>query len=96
MTERITTLRLGTRGSALARWQTDYIAARLTAVWPGLVVEVAVLHTQGDRVLDKPLPLIGGKGSVHRRTGEPRCTAAPSTWPSTASRTCPPNCRPAS
>ena len=62
MTERITTLRLGTRGSALARWQTDYIAARLTAVWPGLVVEIAVLHTQGDRVLDKPLPLIGGKG----------------------------------
>jgi hydroxymethylbilane synthase len=62
MTERIATLRLGTRGSALARWQTDYIAARLTAAWPGLVVEIEVLHTQGDRVLDKPLPLIGGKG----------------------------------
>jgi hydroxymethylbilane synthase len=55
-------LRLGTRGSALARWQTDYIAARLQEAWPGLEVEIVVLHTQGDRILDKPLPLIGGKG----------------------------------
>jgi hydroxymethylbilane synthase len=62
LTEQIATLRLGTRGSALARWQTDYIAARLTAVWPELAVAVEVLHTQGDRILDKPLPLIGGKG----------------------------------
>ncbi|MFN3335263.1 MAG: hydroxymethylbilane synthase, partial [Caldilinea sp.] len=62
MTEHIATLRLGTRGSTLARWQTDYIAARLSAAWPGLAVEVEILHTQGDRILDKPLPLIGGKG----------------------------------
>lgn len=62
MTEHITTLRLGTRGSALARWQTEFIAAQLSAVWPGLTVGIEVLHTQGDRILDKPLPLIGGKG----------------------------------
>lgn len=62
MTEHITTLRLGTRGSALARWQTEFIAAQLSAVWPGLTVGIEVLHTQGDRTLDKPLPLIGGKG----------------------------------
>jgi hydroxymethylbilane synthase len=62
MTEHIATLRLGTRGSTLARWQTDYITARLSAAWPGLAVEVEILHTQGDRILDKPLPLIGGKG----------------------------------
>lgn len=62
MTEHIATLRLGTRGSTLARWQTDYVAAQLRAAWPGIVVEVEVLHTQGDRILDKPLPLIGGKG----------------------------------
>jgi hydroxymethylbilane synthase len=55
-------LRLGTRGSALARWQTDFIAARLQEAWPGIEIEIVVLHTQGDRVLDKPLPLIGGKG----------------------------------
>lgn len=62
MTEHIATLRLGTRGSTLARWQTDHIAALLKTAWPGLVVEIEVLHTQGDRILDKPLPLIGGKG----------------------------------
>jgi hydroxymethylbilane synthase len=55
-------LRMGTRGSALARWQTDHVAARLQEAWPGLEVEIIVLRTQGDRVLDKPLPMIGGKG----------------------------------
>ncbi len=56
------TVRLGTRGSVLARWQTDYVAGLLRAAWPGLHAEVVVFHTQGDRILDKPLPLIGGKG----------------------------------
>jgi len=55
-------LRLGTRGSALARWQTDYVAGLLVAAWPELTCEVIVFRTQGDRVLDTPLPLIGGKG----------------------------------
>ena len=48
-------LRMGTRGSALARWQTDYIAARLQEAWPGLEIEITVLHTQGDRILDAEL-----------------------------------------
>lgn len=56
------TVRLGTRGSALARWQTDYIAARLQEAWPNLTPEIVVLTTRGDQVLDTPLPLIGGKG----------------------------------
>lgn len=55
-------VRLGTRGSALARWQTDLVAGLLTAAWPDLVPETVVLRTQGDRILDRPLPLIGGKG----------------------------------
>ena len=55
-------LRLGTRGSALARWQTDYIAALLRGAWPDLVLEQVVFQTHGDRTLDTPLPLIGGKG----------------------------------
>lgn len=56
------TLRLGTRGSALARWQTDYVAGLLADAWPALTCTVVVFHTQGDRVLDTPLPLLGGKG----------------------------------
>ncbi len=55
-------LRLGTRGSALARWQTDFVADLLRTAWPELVLEVVVFHTRGDRILDTPLPLIGGKG----------------------------------
>jgi hydroxymethylbilane synthase len=57
-----TTIRLGTRGSALARWQTDHVAARLREVHPGLQTEIVVLTTRGDQVLDVPLPQIGGKG----------------------------------
>lgn len=55
-------VRLGTRGSALARWQTDWVAGLLSAAWPDLVPETVVLRTQGDRIPDRPLPLIGGKG----------------------------------
>ena len=56
------TIRLGTRGSALARWQTDHIAMLLQTAHPGLSIEVVVIGTHGDRVLDTPLPLLGGKG----------------------------------
>jgi hydroxymethylbilane synthase len=56
------TVRIGTRGSALARWQADHVAGLLRATYPGLRVEIVVLTTHGDRVLDTPLPLIGGKG----------------------------------
>lgn len=56
------TIRIGTRGSLLARWQTDHVRGLLLAAHPTLTVEVVVMSTQGDRVLDTPLPLIGGKG----------------------------------
>lgn len=56
------TVRLGSRGSALALWQTEHVASLLHAAFPGLTVEKVVLQTRGDRVLDTPLPLIGGKG----------------------------------
>ncbi|MDT0632708.1 hydroxymethylbilane synthase [Rubrivirga litoralis] len=57
-----TVLRLGTRTSRLATWQADHVAAELEAAWPGLVVEKVPFVTEGDKVLDKPLPEIGGKG----------------------------------
>lgn len=56
------TLKLGTRPSQLARWQTDFVAAALCAAWPGLRTEVEVYTTRGDRELSRPLPEIGGKG----------------------------------
>jgi hydroxymethylbilane synthase len=51
-----------TRPSALARWQTRWVIAALQQAWPALECEEIVITTQGDRVLDKPLPEIGGKG----------------------------------
>jgi len=52
-------LRLGTRASALARWQADWVAARLTEL--GIEVELVPITTQGD-VKTQPLGQIGGQG----------------------------------
>ena len=51
-----------TRASALARWQTQWVMHALQSIHPGLSCEEKLVTTQGDRVLDKPLPEIGGKG----------------------------------
>lgn len=51
-----------TRPSALARIQTKWIIQALQRAHPGLVCEEKVITTQGDRILNKPLPEIGGKG----------------------------------
>lgn len=51
-----------TRPSALARWQTQWVIRALQQSHPALVCEEKVITTQGDRILDKPLPEIGGKG----------------------------------
>jgi hydroxymethylbilane synthase len=55
-------VRAATRGSALARWQTDHVAALLRAVDPDIVVEVVVVETAGDRRQDIPIWQMGGKG----------------------------------
>lgn len=60
MTE--TVVRLGTRGSALACWQTAHVCELLQASYPQLSLEVQVINTHGDQVVDTPLPLVGGKG----------------------------------
>jgi hydroxymethylbilane synthase len=43
-------------------WQARHIQARLEALHPGLKVELLPLTTQGDRILDRALALVGGKG----------------------------------
>lgn len=53
---------LGTRGSPLARWQTEQVLHALHQRHPGLQAEVSVIKTQGDRILDLPLAQIGDKG----------------------------------
>ncbi len=55
-------LTFGTRSSQLARRQTEHVIHRLRAAWPSLVCRTKFFTTSGDRILDKPLPEIGGKG----------------------------------
>ena len=55
-------LLFATRPSALARWQTHWVINALQGIYPDLVCGEKVITTQGDKILDKPLPEIGGKG----------------------------------
>lgn len=55
-------LTFATRPSALARWQTQWVIHALQNIYPNLECEEKVITTQGDKILDKPLPEIGGKG----------------------------------
>jgi len=56
------TLRIATRKSPLALWQSEHVAARLRAHHPRLEVLLVPLSTRGDEVLDRSLAAIGGKG----------------------------------
>jgi hydroxymethylbilane synthase len=55
-------LRIATRRSALALWQAEHVAARLRAAHPALAVSLHPVVTQGDRIQDRPLTAVGGKG----------------------------------
>lgn len=55
-------VRIATRGSELALWQAREVERRLLAADPALRVEVSVVRTTGDRILDVPLAKIGDKG----------------------------------
>jgi hydroxymethylbilane synthase len=55
-------LRIATRGSRLALWQAEWVQRGILSRFPEVEVELVVLTTQGDRILDRPLAQIGGKG----------------------------------
>jgi hydroxymethylbilane synthase len=56
-----TTLTIGTRGSKLAVWQSEFIKARIQSL-VDVKVCLKTIKTTGDRVLDVPLAKVGGKG----------------------------------
>lgn len=58
----MTTLRIATRKSPLALWQSEYVADCLRRAHPGLQVVLVPMSTRGDEVLDRSLAAIGGKG----------------------------------
>lgn len=64
------TLRLGTRGSALALWQANWTKSTLEARWPGLTVEIVTIKTTGDKIQNVPLAEVGGKGLFTKEIDE--------------------------
>lgn len=55
-------LRIGTRASQLALWQANWVKSELERQHPGLEVSLTKIKTQGDKILDVPLAMVGGKG----------------------------------
>jgi hydroxymethylbilane synthase len=56
------TLRIGTRSSKLALWQTNHVKMLLEKHFPDITVDVQKIKTTGDKMLDAPLAKIGDKG----------------------------------
>ena len=54
-------LRIGTRGSLLAKWQAEYVRKRLFSA-AGVEAEIIIIKTSGDKFANAPLTQIGGKG----------------------------------
>ncbi len=56
------TLRIATRKSALALWQANHVQSLLREAHVDLDIELVPIVTKGDRIVDRPLAEIGGKG----------------------------------
>lgn len=55
-------LTIGSRGSVLALWQANFIKESLKKQYDHLEIEIQVVKTKGDKILEVPLAKIGGKG----------------------------------
>lgn len=54
--------RIGTRKSALALWQANWVQSELLKHHPSLSIQLVTITTKGDKILDVPLAGVGGKG----------------------------------
>jgi hydroxymethylbilane synthase len=55
-------IKIGTRGSLLATTQSTWVKNQIEAAHPGVTVELVIIVTKGDKILDVPLAKVGGKG----------------------------------
>ena len=55
-------IKIGTRGSKLALWQANWVKTALNQKFPHQTIELIIIKTQGDKILDVPLAKVGGKG----------------------------------
>lgn len=53
---------IGSRGSELALWQANFVKSQLSFLVPSLTIEIKIIKTLGDKILDSPLSKIGDKG----------------------------------
>jgi len=53
---------IATRASALALWQAEYVKKEIEKSYPDIRVSLNKITSKGDKILDRPLALIGGKG----------------------------------
>lgn len=58
----VTNITIATRASNLALWQAYHIRDRIEATFPDVKVSLNEITSRGDKILDKPLALVGGKG----------------------------------
>ena len=65
-----TPFRIGTRASALALWQANWVKTELERKWPDLAVELVQIKTTGDKILNVPLSEVGGKGLFTKEIDE--------------------------
>ena len=55
-------IRIGSRGSALALWQANWVKSSIEKWFPDKTAEIIKIKTTGDKILDVPLAKVGGKG----------------------------------
>lgn len=55
-------IKIGTRGSQLALWQTNWVIRQLCEVAPEIDCDIEIIKTEGDRRQDIPLPAVGAQG----------------------------------
>jgi hydroxymethylbilane synthase len=63
-------LRIASRGSELALWQANHTRDALIAAFPALEVEIEIIRTTGDKILDVPLAKIGDRGLFTKEIDE--------------------------
>ena len=55
-------VKIGSRGSKLALWQANWVKSALQSENLSLVIDISIIKTKGDKILDVPLAKVGGKG----------------------------------
>ena len=86
--------RIGTRGSPLALAQAQEVRRRLAQAHglPESQFEIVAITTSGDRIQNRPLSEVGGKGLFTKEIEEALLAGGRSIWPFTPPRTCRPSC----